>query len=93
MRQRPLLVAFAAAAALLLSACGGQGATSDSPTSEAAPAALADRGASGEDLANAWFGLLALTGREAGQVATTPEEVEEGMALVRPYLEIGRAHV
>ena len=87
MRQRPVITSLAVAAAVLLSACGGQGATSDSATSEAAPAAFADRGASGEDLANAWFGLLSLTGREAGQVATTPEEVEEGMALVRPYLD------
>ena len=87
MRQRPLIVACAAAAALLLSACGGQGETSESASPEAAPAALSDRGASGEELANAWFGLLSLTGREAGQVATTPEEVEEGMALVRPYLD------
>ena len=87
MRQRPLIVAFAAAAAVLLSACGGQGETRESASPEAAPAAFSDRGASGEELANAWFGLLSLTGREAGQVATTPEEVEAGMALVRPYLD------
>ena len=75
------------AAAVVLSACGGEGATSESAPSETVPAAFTDRDASGEDLANAWFGLLSLTGREAGQVATTPEEVEAGMALVRPYLD------
>lgn len=75
------------AAAVVLSACGGDGATSESAPSETVPAAFTDRDASGEDLANAWFGLLSLTGREAGQVATTPEEVEAGMALVRPYLD------
>ena len=87
MRQRPVIVVLALAAAVLLSACGGEGATSESAPSEAVPAAFTDRDASGEELANAWFGLLSLTGREAGQVATTPEEVEEGMALVRPYLD------
>ena len=87
MRQRPAIVVLALAAAVLLSACGGESATSESASSETVPAAFTDRDASGEELANAWFGLLSLTGREAGQVATTPEEVEEGMALVRPYLD------
>ena len=87
MRHRLPMVILATAAAVLLSACGGEAATSQSASPEAVPAAFADRGASGEDLANAWFGLLSLTGREPGQVATTPEEVEEGMQLVRPYLD------
>ena len=87
MRQRPVIAVLALAAAVLLSACGGDGATSESASSEAPPTALGDKGASGEELANAWFGLLSLTGREAGQVATTPEEVEEGMQIVRPYLD------
>jgi len=87
MRQRPLIVALAVSSAVLLSACGSEGAMSDSAPVETVPAAFTDRDASGEQLANAWFGLLSLTGREAGQVATTPEEVEEGMQLVRPYLD------
>lgn len=87
MRQRPLIAVLALAAAGFLSACGGGGATSESPAAGEVPAALADPDASGEELADAWFGLLSLTGREAGQVATTPEEVEAGMALVRPYLD------
>ena len=86
-RRHPVLVLPVVSAAMLLSACGGGGATSPSAPPEVAPAAFADRQASGEELANAWFGLLSLTGREAGQVATTPEEVEEGMQLVRPYLD------
>ena len=93
MKRRPVIVAMALVCATLLAACGGQSATSESPAPEAVPtafadpeAAFADRKASGEDLINAWFGLLALTGRGAGEVATTPEEVEAGMAIVRPYL-------
>ena len=86
-RRHPALVLPVVSAAMLLSACGGGGATSPSAPPEVAPVAFADRQASGEELANAWFGLLSLTGREAGQVATTPEEVEEGMQLVRPYLD------
>lgn len=82
-----MMVIVGLASAILLVACGGQSATSESASSEAIPAAFSDREASGEDLANAWFGLLALTGREAGQVATSPEEVEAGMQLVRPYLD------
>lgn len=87
MRRRPFVIALATAAALFLSACGGPSATNGSPASGEIPAAFANPGASGEELADAWFGLLSLTGREAGQVATTPEEVEAGMALVRPYLD------
>lgn len=87
MRQRPLIAAIALAAAGFLSACGGGGAANENPADGEVPAAFADPDASGEELADAWFGLLSLTGREAGQVATTPEEVEAGMALVRPYLD------
>ena len=87
MRHRPVVVILTVATAALLSACGGQSATSESPGAGEAPAAFADPNASGDELADAWFGLLSLTGREAGQVATTPEEVEAGMALVRPYLD------
>ena len=82
-----MIVALSMAAAVVLSACGGEGATSESAPSETVPAAFTDPDASGEELADAWFGLLSLTGREPGQVATTPEEVEAGMALVRPYLD------
>jgi hypothetical protein len=78
------LVAVACAA--LLTACGGQ--SSSEPSSSASvPAAFADREASGEDLANAWFGLLSLTGREAGDAAETPEEVAASKQLVQPYLD------
>lgn len=87
MRRRPVVVILTVATAALLSACGGQSATSESPGAGEVPAAFADPNASGDELADAWFGLLSLTGREAGQVATTPEEVEAGMALVRPYLD------
>ena len=94
MKRRPVIVAMALACATLLAACGGQSATSESPAPEAVPtafadpeAAFADREASGEDLINAWFGLLALAGRGPSEVATTPEEVEAGMAIFRPYLD------
>lgn len=94
MKKRFRILQFGLAGTLLLSACGGGAATSESPAAEAGPAAFldpktayADREASGEDLIYAWFGVLALTGRGAGEVATTPEEVEAGMAIVRPYLD------
>lgn len=89
-----MVVLVGLASAALLVACGGQSAKIESPASEAIPAAFSDpetafanREASGEDLINAWFGLLALKGRGPGEVATTPEEVEAGMAVVRPYLD------
>jgi hypothetical protein len=50
-------------------------------------AAFANPDASGEDLIYAWFGLLDLAGSEAGEVATSTEEVEAGMRIVRPYLD------
>ena len=80
--------------AVLLTACGSQSATVESSASDAMPAAFTDPEAtfanpeaSGEDLVFAWFGLLDLTGRGAGEVATSSEEVEAGMAIVRPYLD------
>lgn len=80
--------------ALFLSACGGQSATVESSASDAMPAAFtnpeeafADPDASGENLINGWFGLLDLAGSRAGEVAASPEEVESGMAVVRPYLD------
>jgi hypothetical protein len=80
--------------ALLLSACGGQSDTVETSVSGAMPAAFTDPeatfanpDASGEDLINGWFGLLDLAGSEAGEVATSTEEVEAGMAIVRPYLD------
>ena len=61
-----MMVIVSLAAAVLLAACGGQSATSESPASETVPtafsdpeAAFADREASGEDLIYAWFGVLA----------------------------------
>ena len=94
MRHPRVMVIVGLAAAVLLVACGGQSATNESPASDSLPAAFsdpeaafADREASGEDLINAWFGLLALAGRGPSEVATTPEEVEAGMAIFRPYLD------
>ena len=80
--------------ALLLSACGGQSVTVESTASDAMPeaftdpeAAFADPDASGEDLINGWFGLLDLAGSGVGEVATSADEVEAGMKIVRPYLD------
>jgi len=87
MRQRPVMALVALACASLLAACGGQSSTGEPPSTPAIPAAYVDRDASGEDLANAWFGLLALTGREAGDAAETPEEIEASRQLVQPYLD------
>jgi len=87
--------------ALLLSACGGTAATDESPSasveSSSANAvseafanpdeALANPDAGAEDLINAWFGLLALAAPSDGKVATTSEEVEAGMKVMRTYLD------
>ncbi|HAN71756.1 MAG TPA: hypothetical protein DCQ36_09250 [Actinobacteria bacterium] len=94
MNKRASLVLVTLFGAALLAACGGQSSPDESSASEATSAAYADpkgafanREASGEDLVNAWFGLLALTGRGEGEVATSTEEVEAGMETVRPYLD------
>ena len=96
MPRRAVLLVAAFAGAVLLSACGGGSSDveSSAPTSDPTAAAyadpeatFADPDASGEELVNAWFGLLALTGRGAGEVATDAAEVEAGMAIVRPYLD------
>ena len=94
MKKRFRILLFGLAGTLLLSACGGGAATSESPAAEAGPAAFADPkaafanpDASGEDLIYAWFGVLDLAGSEEGEVATSTEEVEEGMRIVRPYLD------
>jgi hypothetical protein len=94
MLKRSGLVLAALVGAIFLTACGGEESTVESSSSNATSAAyldpeaaFADPESSGEDLINAWFGLLALTGRGAGEVATSSEEVEAGMAIVRPYLD------
>ena len=94
MMNRRGLTLVALVGVLFLSACGGQSETVESSASDAMPAAFTDpesafanRDASGEDLINGWFGLLDLAGSEAGEVATSTEEVEAGMAIVRPYLD------
>lgn len=94
MMNRRGLALVALVGAQLLSACGGQSETAESSASDAMPAAFTDPeaafanpDASGEDLINGWFGLLDLAGSEAGEVATSTEEVEAGMAIVRPYLD------
>lgn len=86
LRRQALGVLFVVGV-LFLSACGGDSSTSPDSAAAQIPVAFADRDASGEELANAWFGLLTLTGREEGEVATSSEEVEASMALVRPYLD------
>lgn len=89
MRHRPWspVLAVIASSVLFLSACVGGGSSQDPSSDPAIPASFSDRSASGEDLADAWFGLLSLTGREAGDAAETPEEVQASQELVRPYLD------
>ena len=73
------------ASALVFSACGGNGGSSTYPADDPR-AVFADRDASGEALANAWPGLVGLTGSDEGLTAS-PEEVRAGIALVKPYLD------
>lgn len=94
MIKRPGIAFAAVVVAVLLTACGSQSATVETSASDAEPAAFTDPQAtfanpkaSGEDLTYAWFGLLDLTGRGVGEVATSSEEVESDMAVVRPYLD------
>lgn len=87
MKKRPIVVLVTATCVALVAACGGQAATSEPSSTPAIPAAYFDRDASGEDLANAWFGLLSLTGREAGDAAESPDEVEASKRLVQPHLD------
>ena len=78
---------LAIAGSLIFSACGGESAISEASPSQQIPAAFAAPNATGEELANAWFGLLSLTGRQAGEVAESAAEVEASRALVQPYLD------
>lgn len=94
MTKRPLLVLATLIGAVLLTACAGQSATVRGSESAGMPAAYTDPEAafanpeaSAEDLIYAWFGLLSRTGRGPGEVATSTEEVEAGMKIVRPYLD------
>lgn len=48
---------------------------------------FSNKSASGEELANAFFDMLSLTGSPAGDVGTTPEQDEASRALVKPYLD------
>lgn len=48
---------------------------------------FANKNATGEDLARAYFDLLTETGSPAGAIGTTPQQDEASKALVRPYLD------
>lgn len=94
MRRRPLVGLMAILCAMVLAACGG-GSTSSEPSATASsasaspsiPAAFSDRNADGEALAQAWFALLSETGSGSQSLGAEPEDVEAGVALVRPYLD------
>lgn len=87
MLRRSVVGIVMLAGSIVLTACGGASTTDDAASEQEIPAAFSERDATGEELANAWFGLLSLTGREAGEVAESADEVEASMALVRPYLD------
>lgn len=92
MKTSPKIALIASLSALLIAGCSsGNGSssaststsTSANPVPAAVASALADRSASGEALANGWYGLLAATGADPG----TPEQVSADSALVKPYLD------
>lgn len=49
--------------------------------------AFGNKGATGEELANAFFDLLSNTGSPTGTVGTNAEQDEASKALVKPYLD------
>ncbi len=89
MKTFPGLALTVSLSALLISACGSDNGSSDTSTSAPPPTAvassLADRGASGEALANGWYGLLAATGTDTD--TAPPDQVRADSALVKPYLD------
>lgn len=73
--------------ALSVSGCGSGNETSSTGTVPGkVSSAMADRGASGQALANGWFGLLSATGSASGTVTASPDEVRGG-GLLKPYLD------
>ncbi|MBU3675426.1 MAG: YjbH domain-containing protein, partial [Solirubrobacteraceae bacterium] len=73
--------------ALPISGCGSSSETSSTgDVPEKVSSAMADRDATGQALANGWFGLLAATGSGTGTVTVSPEEVRGG-GLLKPYLD------
>jgi hypothetical protein len=85
--NRPLALVAAAVfgAVVLLSGCGG-GTTPEGAQNDPV-AAFADREAGGEVLANAWPSLVGRTGSDDGVRTATPQQVKEGIAFVKPYLD------
>ncbi|MEI7626470.1 MAG: hypothetical protein WCK06_10045 [Actinomycetota bacterium] len=82
------LALLASLSALLISACGSDSPTpSTSSTAQAAFSALAERGASGEAIANGWFALLAATSSPTATLAESPEQARAHIASVKPYLD------
>lgn len=71
--------------ALTLTSCSSGADTSSAPE-KSGPDAFYDRGADGEQLANAWFDLQLQSSREA--TSNDPaEEARKSSALVRPFLD------
>lgn len=82
-----MITAAALLSTFTLASCSSDTDTSAASASQEAPAALLDREADGESLANAWFELLSQTGSAPGNLGATVEQAREGSALVRPYLD------
>ncbi|MBL6634269.1 MAG: hypothetical protein O3B97_01785 [Actinomycetota bacterium] len=85
--RNPLALALAlvVAASALVAGCGGGTSADDAKADPVA--AFADRDASGEALAYAWPSLVGRTGSDDGVRTATPQQVKDGIAFVRPYLD------
>lgn len=84
MKIRFVLAAAGLLTALTLASCSSG--AEKSLALKSGPAAFYDRGANGEQLANAWFDLQLLSSREATS-SDPAEEARKSSALVRPFLD------
>jgi len=71
-------------------ASGARTGSAQTPAAGALPpegAAFLDRNATAEELVDAWFGMLSLTGAATGKLGTTAEQDARSQEIIRPVLD------